>query len=193
MQDNPDDRDAEACVNAVKGLVSVCTTLAEAGGTSAIFLEDQVALLHFIKDEVMSSLLKALDDYSTDNRGDVGSWVRDAAMNGLEKCTYILCSRDSNIQGKGSVPEFPKCDITESDPATSYFDATLATNLIGGIVKQAVEKMDKIRELAAQILQKILYNKTIHVPHIPHRSILEQIIPDDAFLKWGVSHLPTEL
>jgi len=26
----------------------------------------------------------AVDDYSIDNRGDVGSWVRDAAMDGLE-------------------------------------------------------------------------------------------------------------
>ena len=49
----------------------------------------------------MMSLYKALDDYSVDNRGDVGSWVREAAMYGLEKCTYIFCNRESmGFQGK---------------------------------------------------------------------------------------------
>ncbi|KAI7993876.1 Tubulin-folding cofactor D [Camellia lanceoleosa] len=110
------------------------------------------------------TLFKALDDYSVDNRGDVGSWVREAAMDGLERCTYILCKRHSmNL----------RC---------IRFDANLATSLVGGIVKQAVEKMDKIRERATKVLQRILYNKTIFVPFIPYREMLEEIIPNKAEL-----------
>ncbi|PIN05322.1 Beta-tubulin folding cofactor D [Handroanthus impetiginosus] len=182
IEDNPEDRDAEARVNAVKGLVSVCETLTEAGESSAFLSgEDGPALFLFIKHEVMCSLFKALDDYSTDNRGDVGSWVREAAMDALERCTYILCKRDSINQAKGSASE-----LKESDQIGSYFDASLANSLVGGIVKQAVEKMDKLRESAARILQRILYNKTTCVPHIPHRENLESIVPDGTDFKWGV-------
>ncbi|KAL9142098.1 hypothetical protein ABFS82_14G146900 [Erythranthe guttata] len=168
IENNAEERDAEARVNAVKGLVSVCETLTEAG-ESCFTKEDESNLFHFIRNEVMCSLFKALDDYSTDNRGDVGSWVREAAMDGLEKCTYILCTRDSTNQEKDS-----------------YFDPVLANDLVGGILKQAVEKMDKIRESAAKILQRILYNKTTFVPHIPERDTLENIVPDEADFKWGV-------
>ncbi|KAK6121646.1 hypothetical protein DH2020_044612 [Rehmannia glutinosa] len=185
--DNPDDRDAEARVNAVKGLVSVCETLTEAGKFSTFFSgEDGHALFLFIRNEVMRSLFKALDDYSTDNRGDVGSWVREAAMDGLERCTYILCKRDFTNQEKVSALELKKSDSSSDDQISPYFDASLANELVGGIVKQAVEKMDKIRESAARILQRILYNKTTFVPHIPQREIVEHIIPDEADFKWGV-------
>ena len=40
-------------------------------------------------DKVLDSLLVSLEDYSSDNRGDIGSWVRDAAANsGVD----ILCA-----------------------------------------------------------------------------------------------------
>lgn len=186
VEDNPEDRDAEARVNAVKGLVSVCEILSETKESSDFFSEeDGLALFALIRNEVMDSLFKALDDYSTDNRGDVGSWIREAAMDGLERCTYILCKRDSFNQEKRSSLQLEKSDDS-SDVLNSYFDATLANNLVGGIVKQAVEKMDKLRESAARILKRLLYNKTTSVPHIPHREFLEHIVPDEAELKWGV-------
>lgn len=189
LQDNPDERDAEARVNAVKGLVSVCETLVQGRDCSN---EDDIPLLYLIKDEVMTTLFKAVDDYSVDNRGDVGSWVREAAMIGFEKCTYILCARDSNgftkkLNRVGSEPESLHCEMAEKDQMNSFFDSTMATSLVGGICKQAVEKLDKLREAAAMVLQRILYNKSIHVPHIPFREILEEIVPDDPDMKWVVS------
>ncbi|RVX01063.1 Tubulin-folding cofactor D [Vitis vinifera] len=148
IEDKPEDRDAEARVNAVKGLISVCETLTQVREHPDIHSgEDDLSLFLLIKNEVMMSLFKALDDYSVDNRGDVGSWVREAAMDGLEKCTYIL---------------------------------------FGGIVKQAVEKMDKLREAAAKVLQRILHNKMFFIPFIPYREKLEEIVPNEVDLKWGV-------
>ncbi|KAE8691838.1 Tubulin-folding cofactor D [Hibiscus syriacus] len=188
LMDNPEDRDAEARVNSVKGLVSVCETLARERESSDI---DDLSLFHLIKNEVMVSLFKALNDYSVDNRGDVGSWVREAAMEGLERCTYILCKRDSMSSiGKsdmlGSVSKQPNSDIVEENQICSFFDINLATNLVGGIAKQAVEKMDKLREVAAKVLQMILYHKETFVPYIPYREKLEEIIPNETDLKWGV-------
>ncbi|XP_023000016.1 tubulin-folding cofactor D isoform X1 [Cucurbita maxima] len=188
IEDNPDDRDAEARVNAVRGLVSVCETLVQGREFSNV---DELPLLYLIKDEVMASLFKALDDYSVDNRGDVGSWVREAAMIGLEKCTYILCARDSNgftkkLNSVGSEQESLHCEMSEKDQTNSFFDSAMATSLVGGICKQAVEKLDKLREAAAMVLLRILYSKVILVPHIPFRDTLEEIIPDDPNMKWAV-------
>ena len=96
MQENPDDRDAEARVNAVKGLILVCKALTQARECSDVCQqEDRMSVCQLIKNEVMPSLFQALDDYSVDNRGDVGSWVREAAMEGLGECTFILCLMDS--------------------------------------------------------------------------------------------------
>lgn len=190
IENKPEDRDAEARVNAVKGLIAVCETLTE-GRTHFDILrtEDNRSIFLQIKNEVMPSLFKAIDDYSVDNRGDVGSWVREAAINGLERCTYMLCKEDATISpidphNVASNVEMPISDMVEDEPF--LFDAHLATSLVGGIIKQAVEKMDKLREAAASIIQKILYNETIFIPFIPFREKLEELIPNSADLKWGV-------
>ncbi|KAG6747970.1 hypothetical protein POTOM_047861 [Populus tomentosa] len=189
IENKPEDRDAEARVNAVKGLMLVLKTLTQERDCSSICCgEDGMSLYHLIKNEVMLSLFKALDDYSVDNRGDVGSWIREAAMEGLETCTYILCIKDSNGKSHGveSLSERPNNDVADNNQVVSFFDANLATNVIGGIAKQAVEKMDKIREAAAKVLQRILYNKAIFIPFIPYRENLEEIVPNETDLKWGV-------
>ncbi|KAI9181097.1 hypothetical protein LWI28_011410 [Acer negundo] len=192
IEDKPEDRDAEARVNAVKGLISVCETLTQEREDSNINSgEDDTSVFHLIKNEVMSSLFKALDDYSVDNRGDVGSWVREAAMDGLEICAYILCKRDSissskKPQGVECMPEMPSSPKAEDRKINSLFDANLATSLVGGIIKQALEKMDKLREAAAKVLQRILYHETVFVPFIPYREMLEEIVPNESSLKWGV-------
>ncbi|KAL6129252.1 hypothetical protein ACLB2K_072605 [Fragaria x ananassa] len=184
IEDNPDDRDAEARVNAVKGLVSVCEALTQEKEHSGVqSMEDDMSLFLLIKDRIMTALLKALDDYSVDNRGDVGSWVREAAMDGLERCTYILCKRDSIGGRSGRIDSSLEL---EPNQLHLLFDENLATSIVGGICKQAVEKMDKLREAAAKVLQRILYNDVAYIQHILHRKKLEEIVPNEADLKWAV-------
>eukprot|EP01018_Ginkgo_biloba_P017523 Gb_00473 [translate_table: standard] len=194
VQDNPDERDAETRVNAVRGLAKVCETLTGAG--LEFMLGDvpgEDSPLAAIKNQVMECLFKALDDYSVDNRGDVGSWVREAAMEGLERCTYILCQSQTMFTGQGfkttavveplsGLDEGSVCHMHETN---SLFDTNLAIRLIGGIAKQAVEKIDKVRDIAGRTLQRILYNGNIFVPYLPHRCELEAIVPDDATLNWA--------
>ncbi|KAF6174696.1 hypothetical protein GIB67_008751 [Kingdonia uniflora] len=185
IQDNSDDRDAEARVNAVKGLVSVCETLTGLRKDSVLCLVEEDTSLHLLlKNEVMQTLFKALDDYAVDNRGDVGSWVREAAMDGLERCTYILCERGSISFSRKTIDHADR-EVSHDKEAHSLFDVSLATSLVGGILKQAVEKMDKIREVAAMILQRILYNE-VPIPCIPCREKLEEIVPREVKSGWAV-------
>jgi tubulin-specific chaperone D len=163
MQNKPDDPDAEARVQAVKGLISVCETLTTISSEECKL--DCNSLYLLIKIRVMDTFFKALDDYAVDNRGDVGSWVREAAMDALERCTYVLCKSGSH---------------------GSLFDSDTANKLVGGILKQAVEKIDKIRDIAARTLKRILYSENPHVQFLPYRDILEETFPNDRELEWGV-------
>ncbi|KAG5538591.1 hypothetical protein RHGRI_019238 [Rhododendron griersonianum] len=188
IEDNPEERDAEARVSAVKGLISVCETITSSVECSEV---EDISLFYFIKSEVMQCLFRALDDYSVDNRGDVGSWVREAAMDGLQRCAFILRKKDSIGNSSGlnkaeSASEQFESDIIKDDKMYTLFDEKLASSIVGGIIKQAVEKMDKIREMAAKVLQRILYDKALYVPFIPYREKLEEIIPDKADSEWGV-------
>ena len=67
-------------------------------------------------------------------------------MGDLERCTYILCKRDSmGFRGKSqendSVLKMPNGNIVENNQSHLLVHANLATSLVGCIVKQAVEKI----------------------------------------------------
>ncbi|KAH9316185.1 hypothetical protein KI387_024812, partial [Taxus chinensis] len=190
LPENPDDRDAETRVNAVRGLATVCETLTCSSKDSRVFdASSEESLLLVIKNDVLECLFTALNDYSVDNRGDVGSWVREAAVEALERCTYILCRRLTIVDGNGikTLPTYTvdEGSISSSHEGNPFFDANLAGRLIGGIAKQAVEKIDKVRDIAGRTLQRILCNKNTFVPFIPHRHKLEAIVPSDASFNWA--------
>ncbi|KAK1272673.1 hypothetical protein QJS04_geneDACA012360 [Acorus gramineus] len=124
IEDNPDDRDAEARVNAVR----------------------------------------ALDDYSVDNRGDVGSWVREAAMDGLERCTYILCERTSvgftRTPGADSLSRLSNNDAIVME--NHLFDSNIATKMVvSGLVISAGGLQDSLRKTAITALLEYLHDPEI--------------------------------
>lgn len=69
-----------------------------------------------------------------DNRGDIGAWMREASMSGLETLTLLL-----NI----NKPEF----LTQN----------LVTKVITAIAQQAVEKIDRTRALAGKIFYNLIH------------------------------------
>lgn len=190
VPENPDDRDAETRVNAVRGLATVCETLTGACIDSTLSVPaSEESLLDVIKNAVVDCLFKALEDYSVDNRGDVGSWVREAAMEALEKCNYIICRSLTVFTGSGikmrQAYTLDEGYMSDMQKENSLFDSNLAARLIGGIAKQAVEKIDKVRDIAGRTLQRILHNDYIFVPYIPHRCELEVIVPKDGTFNWA--------
>uniref|UniRef100_A0ACD5U5V7 Uncharacterized protein n=1 Tax=Avena sativa TaxID=4498 RepID=A0ACD5U5V7_AVESA len=168
-------------------LFLVCETLTSNVDQSSNIGESVYA---FIKVKVMPALFGALDDYAVDNRGDVGSWVREAAMDALQRCTFILCRGDGAAVRTAPVAKDKSepSDMDANGIGTTYqlFDSAIAQDLVAGIAKQAVEKIDKIREIAVRTLHKILYNQEQFIPFIPYRELLEEIIPSNADLEWAV-------
>lgn len=98
----------------------------------------------------MRALLVAVEDYSTDNRGDVGSWVREAAMLALPQTLTLLRRLD---------PEGLKVSEEEQ--------AHLTQQLIRALLKQAVERIARLRETALDQLRSIVNQPHDVLPSIP--------------------------
>ncbi|KAL1413220.1 hypothetical protein Q8F55_000973 [Vanrija albida] len=91
---------------------------------------------------VVQALVSALDDYTTDQRGDVGSWVRTAAVLAL-----------GQVIGGAATAAKP-ADLVSQE----QFDAA-----ISGIVKQALEKLQVVRDASTTTWAVLLEAKADEV------------------------------
>lgn len=113
--------------------------------------------------EVYDVLLNSMNDYTTDSRGDVGAWVREAAMTSLMDVTLLVC---------GSAPEILSPDLVK--------------RMMCCLAQQASEKIDRYRAHAGNIFLHLLHSKEPVVPHIPHQEELLAIFPPETrtILNW---------
>ncbi|KAI0732028.1 TBCD protein [Fomitopsis betulina] len=97
--------------------------------------------------QMTDAMLDGLTDYTSDERGDVGSWVRIACIKGLTVFSEILLPAASNLDS-----------LTDYLPSVKYHDT------IGGILKQGVERLDNVRQLAGECFMRLL---VLPLPAIP--------------------------
>lgn len=89
--------------------------------------------------QIVDALYEGLSDYTTDQRGDVGSWVRMTCVQGITSIAEILFKYSQQL------PTF-----SEYFPASKYHDC------VGGILKQGVERLDNVRQLAGECFLRLL-------------------------------------
>ncbi|XP_065073427.1 tubulin-specific chaperone D [Ochlerotatus camptorhynchus] len=123
----------------IKGLANIVHTVG---------FEDDVLDL----DKVYNIYLRALEEYAIDNRGDIGSWVREAGVNALFQ-------------------------FLTSCPAELLKPEQVRRAMVA-IAKQSVERIDKIRAVAGKIFVSLVYHDP-EIPHISHREELKAIFPED--------------
>ena len=126
--------DAETRRNATSALVRIVSTVVRSGDShhgSDYPLEAPTSLQ---VSKVVKALYWGMEDYNVDRRGDVGSWVRIAAMDGFTTLV-LLCD-----------------EIKER----ALFDSLSGTKIVGLMLKQLTEKLDLVRVHAGKSLQKIL-------------------------------------
>lgn len=87
----------------------------------------------------LSTFLSCLSDYTVDQRGDVGSWVRLAALAALRQ--YV-------VQAISALPP--------SQPVLELLPQARLDEVVGGMAKQAVEKLDNVREVAGRCLLEVV-------------------------------------
>jgi hypothetical protein len=102
-----------------------------------------------------AAIMSAFGDYATDNRGDVGSWVREAAMEGSEQLVRIEQRR------------------VVAGAETNQLRAMCAM-LFPALVKQAVEKIDRVRGVAGAVLFRVLHGTS----HEAGASTFDPFSPD---------------
>jgi len=86
-----------------------------------------------------NALISGLEDYTTDERGDVGSWVRIASIQGLTSVSVTLLT-------------LAKSENTYIE----YIPANLYQKAVGGILKQGVGRLDNVRQHAGESILCLL-------------------------------------
>jgi len=99
--------------------------------------------------EVIDILDDGLDDYTMDERGDVGSWARIACIQGLTSIFEAL------FRVSGNVTEF-----------ASYLPARKYHHVVARILRQGAERLDNVRQIAGECLLRLL---RLPLPSIPHQ------------------------
>ena len=110
------------------------------------------ALDPLLVERIIRALLKGLEDYTVDERGDVGSWARLACIKGLGQIVLLFLAEDS-------------IEISKWLPSHTYHE------IVGGILKQGVERLNNHRVEAGKQLVALL-----EAPHKPGR---EAWAPED--------------
>ncbi|XP_032285686.1 tubulin-specific chaperone D isoform X3 [Phoca vitulina] len=150
---------AESRRDALKAISRVCQTVGvRAGGApDEVVCEENVS-------QIYRTLLGCLHDYTTDSRGDVGTWVREAAMTSLMDLTLLLGREQPEL-----------------------IEASICQQVMCHVAQQASEKIDRIRAHAARVFMALLHSHGSPVPHVPHRGELEKLFPrsDMASVNWN--------
>ena len=102
--------------------------------------------------QIYDVLFTALEDYTRDSRGDVGSYVRGAAITALHDITTLLSEKKSDL-----------------------LSAQLVGKIMKKMLRQACEKIHKTRELAVANFASLLHNECL--TNIPDRDYLQRYFP----------------
>ncbi|KFO76294.1 Tubulin-specific chaperone D, partial [Cuculus canorus] len=152
---------AEARRDALIAIAKVCQTVGVKGEGSQ---EDYVCRDNVT--QIYAALLGGVTDYTTDSRGDVGGWVREAAMTSLMEVTLLLVQNEVEL-----------------------INTDICKQIMCWLAQQSAEKIDKFRAHAGSVFLTLLHFDHPPIPHIPHREELERIFPrsEKETLNWNAA------
>ncbi|NWI51504.1 TBCD protein, partial [Calyptomena viridis] len=152
---------AESRRDALIAIAKVCQTVGVKGEGSQ---EEFVCRANV--EHIYTTLLTGVTDYTTDSRGDVGGWVREAAMTSLMEVTLLLVQNEAEL-----------------------INASICKQIMCWLAQQSAEKIDKFRAHAGSVFLTLLHFDRPPVPHIPHREELERIFPrsEKETLNWNAA------
>ncbi|KYQ91012.1 tubulin folding cofactor D [Tieghemostelium lacteum] len=165
FQETPIDfKDIETRVNAIQSLKNIGSFLLSVN--CKFSNEDTRSILYKIWD----CLLKSIEDYSIDKRGDIGSWVRELSCQVVFHLVGIISNQPDRI--------------------SLFITGDLMKQYVSKLLQLAGEKLDKLRLTVCKILihQLWKFNDTL-VQLIPHHNELKLIFnekPETTF-NWSRS------
>ncbi|XP_071963233.1 tubulin-specific chaperone D-like [Antedon mediterranea] len=154
-----DGKYAESRAQALASIASLCETIGVdvSGDPMNCVCADNI-------NSIYNCFFEAMKDYTTDNRGDIAAFVREHCMYSLEKVT---------------------CLILRSNP--EMFTKETCERLMCCLVQQSCEKIDRIRNIAGEIILRLVYSDDPSIPYIPNHQEIMQIFPrsDIVGLNWA--------
>jgi hypothetical protein len=130
---------------------------------------------------IIDTLLSGLEDYTIDERGDIGSWARIACVQGLTSCIIDLFAVANSVE-----------NFEEYLPLPKYLHA------VAGILKQGVERLDNVRQEAGACFYRLLKLPPVKSGEftwsLPGVSFLEEIfsMKDEMPPLWSVGEADRE-
>ncbi|CAE6412425.1 hypothetical protein ACGC1H_005473 [Rhizoctonia solani] len=123
---------------------------------------------------IYATVLSGFDDYTVDQRGDVGSWVRMATLRAVASMSQAIFLNRLRLE------TFEEC-----------LPPDLWHQAIGGVLKQGVEKLDNVRAVAGEQLMHLVWNSDIRIHAsglwaVPGLKKLELAFPIDQAVPWNV-------
>lgn len=210
VQENADQRDADTRRNAVQAIAELAATVGISMAKGIVDAEavDTVSLALISPQQFRSmfdAVLAAAADYCTDDRGDVGSWVRRAALKALVDLVFQLLRSSEGEQAGSSAASFelPSADermkylvpiafgdIIECIESEQPLDSTgsysmseriltpdMVRDVTAVLLKQLSEKIIAIRECAGEQLTRLLHSSKPVIPFLADRQLLQKVFP----------------
>jgi hypothetical protein len=164
LKENPDLRDPETRRNAIQALSEIAHHIGfDESQPSALQKSDAV--------KILDCILRGFEDYSLDNRGDIGSWVREASIKAAEAVVIQLAELDA-------------ARVTQTDESKWLSDGHLKL-VVERLVRQSVEKIDKMRDLAGSALERLVRSTNPPLPALPRRSDLLVLLDRSDPINWA--------
>ena len=117
--------------------------------------------------DVFEALFDATNDYTIESRGDIGSKVREESMSCLEQMTVWLLKHDA------------------ASGLDALFTADICTRILCVLIQQSMEKIDRTRSHAGNIMMRILHSSEHPISVMPNQKELLGIFGDaDAQIDW---------
>ncbi|KAG0327465.1 hypothetical protein BGZ99_007549 [Dissophora globulifera] len=162
--------DAEARRNAVNAVSNIVRVLDA---------QYQQVVSPELSRRILEIFLNGLNDYSVDHRGDVGSWIRESCMAGLEVMIPLVARLD-----------YAAVRSSSSSKQEHYLSEEDHVQVVARLLQQSVEKIDRIRACAASVLVTLLYARADQSPSseyvlkVPHREQLMEVIQEGNETNW---------
>ncbi|KAJ8691517.1 hypothetical protein PTI98_011083 [Pleurotus ostreatus] len=117
-------------------------------------------------------LLEGMKDYTSDERGDVGSWIRLSCVRGLAEISEMLFQ-----------------SFTQESQLEAYLPPSKYHAAIAGILKQGVERLDNVRQESGEHFIRLLYMPLSPVAKTQWRlegeDLFKSLFPADLNPSWG--------
>ncbi|KAJ3414764.1 hypothetical protein HDV05_006103 [Chytridiales sp. JEL 0842] len=157
--------DAEGRRNAVLGVTGLILGL-EGGVKDAITKP--------LFEDILDAFFVAMEDYSIDQRGDVGSWVREACFTSWTRLLPFFAALENNTINNAAAEE-------------RYITPATVTRILIALARQSVEKIDRVRQTAGESLANLIWDDAVvgngNVPaHI--LSALRTAVPTVNYICW---------